>query len=1063
MEKTIYQDSYICIVEDTYNSGTLTIQDSSLYGGRIHVLVSNGMTRYWLYNSDKSIQFSHSDNDAKYGYKSISKPCEGVIRLEFADNRWYYLDVFGNPLNRFPFTCAEDFSNGFAVVDAINGFGGCLLDHAGNLLIKSDKNKFIQIPEGYRSGFFINDDCIALQAVYESLMILCDKDLNPINYGKNAISFISIEKGPLDWCVYLTDCYCYPNRNINDKKCLFNLSTKTICYHGPRNLSSHTDGVVYPFTAIGDECVCSIMVVDREDKEWDSDEHQYDYTRNKFNECTLCFKNGKVVSAYCRIEPQEDKQIIIIKGEDYIYNNDKRKSNFGCLSFSGDDIVPILYSNLRQIGNHLEVELDGMTYQYNYEGSLIYNNVALPKGIHAYTELQNGKILVKQYLGGWKCEFSYGVFDIDTMSYLLPMCYSSFKKCSENSFIISKRATFESYGLVGPDFRFLLDCKYLSLEYISDESFICSTRGEDNTEYGIVNRKGSYIVLPLYGNISLVDSDRICFETHYKYGSGSRKFYTDYGFNTIVELSEGRQLTMNGLWNLLDSFTNGFSRFESGDEKYGIVNEKSSVIVKAKYDTLETTDIPYIYFGSIGNTHYLINLSCSIEKEIKCTNCWTESGENKSDYLFISKNNLQGLLDCKGEPVLDCIYSSISIYANEIIIKKAELVGKADRDGNIIIPCEYRNIDMIDKGYYIALKRYACLLSPYGTPIIDESKQYNSIEMTGSECLMTLKINSNSERHYGLISKKGRIIREPELSHIGSFVNGVAIVNLGGSKKLIYNRLKGHKEMSLVGGKFGLMKDNGELIAEPVYDYLGKESSGYHIVAKKSDSGLLFGIISSKGDVILECKYRYVRNVSENLIVYAIGGEWQRNGLNKEKLTVPKINDGMCYLKGAKWGVLDINGNIIVAPFADHMRYVSEGKLTYKLSGKYGVIELQTQVRHQTDYDYLSAFFEGRCIAGKLDSNNQLQYGYIKDDYTEIVPCIYAKAYHYKNGEGCLQNGRTQYYFDLEGKQIMIESENDCSSDSYDDYDWERETWFAMTDGQYGDYPGPGVDYDFLG
>lgn len=38
----------------------------------------------------------------------------------------------------------------------------------------------------------------------------------------------------------------------------------------------------------------------------------------------------------------------------------------------------------------------------------------------------------------------------------------------------------------------------------------------------------------------------------------------------------------------------------------------------------------------------------------------------------------------------------------------------------------------------------------------------------------------------------------------------------------------------------------------------------------------------------------------------------------------------------------------------------------------------------------------------------------------------------------------------------------------YDDYypshsDLERDTWYAMTDGQYGDYPGSGVDYDWLG
>jgi hypothetical protein len=42
--------------------------------------------------------------------------------------------------------------------------------------------------------------------------------------------------------------------------------------------------------------------------------------------------------------------------------------------------------------------------------------------------------------------------------------------------------------------------------------------------------------------------------------------------------------------------------------------------------------------------------------------------------------------------------------------------------------------------------------------------------------------------------------------------------------------------------------------------------------------------------------------------------------------------------------------------------------------------------------------------------------------------------------------------------------------DDLDDYDYEyeqeelkRDTWFALTDGQYGDYPGYDVDYDEFG
>lgn len=42
--------------------------------------------------------------------------------------------------------------------------------------------------------------------------------------------------------------------------------------------------------------------------------------------------------------------------------------------------------------------------------------------------------------------------------------------------------------------------------------------------------------------------------------------------------------------------------------------------------------------------------------------------------------------------------------------------------------------------------------------------------------------------------------------------------------------------------------------------------------------------------------------------------------------------------------------------------------------------------------------------------------------------------------------------------------EEDFYEDDYaPDYDWREEAWDALTDGQYGDYPGGDVDYDALG
>ena len=50
----------------------------------------------------------------------------------------------------------------------------------------------------------------------------------------------------------------------------------------------------------------------------------------------------------------------------------------------------------------------------------------------------------------------------------------------------------------------------------------------------------------------------------------------------------------------------------------------------------------------------------------------------------------------------------------------------------------------------------------------------------------------------------------------------------------------------------------------------------------------------------------------------------------------------------------------------------------------------------------------------------------------------------------------------LYGGLIMFDDEY-YEDDYTPDYDWREEEWYALTDGQYGDYPGGDIDYDALG
>lgn len=155
------------------------------------------------------------------------------------------------------------------------------------------------------------------------------------------------------------------------------------------------------------------------------------------------------------------------------------------------------------------------------------------------------------------------------------------------------------------------------------------------------------------------------------------------------------------------------------------------------------------------------------------------------------------------------------------------------------------------------------------------------------------------------------------------------------------------------------------------------------------------------------------------------------------------------------WGVLDIEGNEIV-PF-----------------GKYSWIDGFDQG--------LARVRSGRVAIcqGLKDINNikvdkvmhpgqDAKWGIINEEGEEVLAVEYDEIWNFlgKNrfSTKVVKNGESHQVFFHDLNPSLPLKEYRSSSRSYDDdIDYEEETWYALTDGQYGDYPGSGVDYDFLG
>ena len=97
-----------------------------------------------------------------------------------------------------------------------------------------------------------------------------------------------------------------------------------------------------------------------------------------------------------------------------------------------------------------------------------------------------------------------------------------------------------------------------------------------------------------------------------------------------------------------------------------------------------------------------------------------------------------------------------------------------------------------------------------------------------------------------------------------------------------------------------------------------------------------------------------------------------------------------------------------------------------------------------SDTDYICQLFHFFLYNNKFDRAKKLYELAKEKGYSDPNQLRFEWDYHYH-----------KYMRELSGHVDFLEDD--------DDSDYARDTWYALTDGNYGDYPGPGVDYDFLG
>ena len=268
---------------------------------------------------------------------------------------------------------------------------------------------------------------------------------------------------------------------------------------------------------------------------------------------------------------------------------------------------------------------------------------------------------------------------------------------------------------------------------------------KENSKYGVIDGQGNKIIEAQYDDIKIPNPEKsvfICYEgenakvlnqnseeifTKYEnieplrlknissdlmYEKSVLKYQKNSKYG-IIDLN-GKKIT-SPIYDEIDTL-----QFKEGellvkkDGKYGVINIKGAILVKTQYDKIEV-DKFYEQANAYKNAGYIVtktteegyrygyvNLEGKEIVETKYNDLYRVTEVNGNDiYIICAENGRYGLLK-NGKQIIDNEYQSL-LYneSNDTITTlKGKKYGVFSNSGKLIIPFEYKQIDITGKNIY---------------------------------------------------------------------------------------------------------------------------------------------------------------------------------------------------------------------------------------------------------------------------------------------------------------------------------------------------------------------------
>lgn len=549
--------------------------------------------------------------------------------------------------------------------------------------------------------------------------------------------------------------------------------------------------------------------------------------------------NGKMVVA-----PQYDDSTYFREGFAVVEQNGK----FGYIDMEGNVTIPPTYEKASRFQNGLaQIMLDGKYGFINTKGEVVI--------APAFEGVKQSVLS-----GPWQENFAVVTSDgamgiIDTAGrWILSPKYAGIKLYFMPAFIQEineeKIAKFEAvpggYGLISNKRNIIAQPIFKDLKQFSDG---LAAAQDSNDKWGYINLNGEWVIAPQYDSVSDFKGDltKVAIKNRAyvinregkEVGDSFKRLRSVYSVTEDI-IPDRYIIERNGKWGLFDGKLKEILPAEFDDmerwgdtqlvkiykdDKYGLTDRDGNEILPVKYDS--------------------IDIVREEDPLASVTEIWYEK---------------YGAINAEGKWIIPPVYSSchVSGKAGVVEVKKDNLSGLLDLDGNEILPCSLEYIYYFDGDMATAKKdgKYG-ILSNKGEWVINP--EFDGIDIP-SEGLAPAR----KDRKWGFVNQDGEWVIDPVWDRtIDDFKNGVATVMDDSNKIVIIDRtgkaltkpastvnvyeLKDGMRRILVGRKFGYLTEDAKIAIKPTFDDAEDFSQGWAQVSLKVDKQPVWTFINREG------------------------------------------------------------------------------------------------------------------------------------------------------------------------------------------------------------------------